>query len=244
MQGKAIMSAHSRAVVFMVIFISCISAAVADERKVFFREDFKSLENWRPFYFPKNKKHTLYTIEQQGDKNCLRAESSASASALVYKIKFNVNEYPKVRWRWKVNNIYTKGDNGTKAGDDYPMRVYIIFEYDPEKEGFFERIKNSFIKKIYGEYPPHSSLNYVWASREHKEKILTSPYTEKAKIIILQKGSTNVGKWQDEDINIMEDYRKAFGELPPPIADIAIMNDSDNTGESSVSFVEYIEVYR
>jgi hypothetical protein len=101
MQGKAIMSAHIRAVVFMVIFISCISAAVADERKVFFREDFKSLENWRPFYFPKNKKHTLYTMEQQGDKNCLRAESSASASALVYKIKFNVNEYPKVRWRWK-----------------------------------------------------------------------------------------------------------------------------------------------
>ena len=244
MQGKAIMSAHSRAVVFMVIFISCISAAVADERKVFFREDFKSLENWRPFYFPKNKKHTLYTIEQQGDKNCLRAESSASASALVYKIKFNVNEYPKVRWRWKVNNIYTKGDNGTKAGDDYPMRIYIAFEYDSENEGFFEKIKNKLVRKIYGESPPHSSLNYVWASREHKERIINSPHTERVRIVILEQGTSNIGRWQDENIDIIEDYRKAYGSPPPAIANIAIMNDSDNTGESSVSFLDCLEVYR
>jgi hypothetical protein len=228
---------------FLVICICFIVNTYADERKALFREDFKGLQNWKPFYFLK-KKRTVYAMEREGNKYCLRAESNASASALVYKEKFNVYEYPGVEWRWKVNNIYTKGDDGTKAGDDYPMRIYVAFQYDSENEGFFEKIKNSLIKKIYGEYPPQSSLNYVWASKEHKERIMKSPFTSKVKIVVLEQGSLNVGRWEDENINIVDDYRKAFGKEPPPVADIAVMNDSDNTGESSVSFLEYIEVYR
>jgi hypothetical protein len=37
---------------------------------------------------------------------------------------------------------------------------------------------------------------------------------------------------------------KAFGEDPPSVANLAIMNDSDNTGESAVSYIDYIEIYR
>jgi hypothetical protein len=47
-----------------------------------------------------------------------------------------------------------------------------------------------------------------------------------------------------ESVNIIEDYVKAFGVKPPEKAGIAIMNDSDNTGEQSVSYLDYIEVYR
>jgi ArsR family metal-binding transcriptional regulator len=95
---------------------------------------------------------------------------------------------------------------------------------------------------MYGEYPPHSSLSYVWANREDPETIVTSPYTDKAKMVLLEKGQNKVGTWQDEEVNILEDYQKAFGTKPPARARIAVMNDSDNTGESSVSYVEYIEV--
>ena len=37
-----------------------------------------------------------------------------------------------------------------------------------------------------------------------------------------------------------DDYRRAFGEEPPRVARIAIMNDSDNTGESAVSRIDWI----
>ena len=37
-------------------------------------------------------------------------------------------------------------------------------------------------------------------------------------MIILQAGSEKAGKWHEEDINILEDYRKAFGTDPPPVA--------------------------
>jgi hypothetical protein len=63
-------------------------------------------------------------------------------------------------------------------------------------------------------------------------------------MILLQKGQSNVGKWQEEEINIVEDYREAFDRDPPDIASIAIMNDSDNTKGSSTSYVDYIMVFR
>jgi hypothetical protein len=57
----------------------------------------------------------------------------------VSKDSFKVNDYPRVKWRWKVNNVYGKGDARIKSGDDYPMRIYVMFEYDPDKAGTFEK---------------------------------------------------------------------------------------------------------
>jgi hypothetical protein len=220
------------------------SAFGADGRNILFREDFNSLDNWKPFFFPKIKKHSTYTIETNGQDRILKAESSGSASAIVYKGSFNVYEYPRVKWRWKVGNVYKKGDVRTKEGDDYPIRVYIMFEYDPEQAGAFEKITYSMARSIYGEYPPHSSLSYVWANKDEPGRFLTSPYTNKARMVLLEKGQQKVGTWQDEEINILDDYQQGFGVKPPARARIAVMNDSDNTGESSVSYMEYIEIFK
>ncbi len=43
-------------------------------------------------------------------------------------------------------------------------------------------------------------------------------------------------QWIDYERNIVADYRMAFGEVPPPIAGIALMSDADNTGESVVAY--------
>ena len=221
------------------------SAALSvDNRDILFREDFNSLDNWKPFFFPKIKKHSTYTIETIGQDHRLKAESSGSASAIVYKDSFNVYEHPRVKWRWMVDNVYEKGNARTKAGDDYPIRVYIMFEYDPEQAGAFEKMKYSMAKSIYGEYPPHSSLSYVWASKEDPDTYLVSPYTDKAEMVLLEKGPQKIGTWQEEEINILDDYQKAFGIKPPVRARIAVMNDSDNTGESAVSYMDYIEIFK
>jgi len=219
-------------------------ASSAIEQAILFRETFNNLDNWQPFFFPKIKNHTKYSIEKSEGLHCLRAESKASASAIVYKDSFNVYEYPRVAWRWKVSNVYAKGDARTKEGDDYPMRVYIMFEYDPAQAGAVERMRYGLMKMLYGKYPPHSSLSYVWANKDDPETIMTSPYTDRAKMVFLEKGVRKVGTWQDETVNVVEDYQKAFGTNPPARARIAIMNDSDNTGESSMSYMEYIEVFK
>jgi hypothetical protein len=216
----------------------------AQDRHIFLREDFNGLEDWRPLYFPKIKGHTRYSIQKEKDGSYLKAESNSSPSAVVNKNEFSVYEYPNIRWRWKISNTYKKGNAEKKSGDDYPIRIYIIFKYDPETASFGKGIKYGLAKKIYGEYPPDSSLNYIWANRHHNESFITSPYTNEQEMIVLQTGEKNAGKWRQEDVNVLEDYRKSFGKDPPSTASLAVMNDSDDTKESSVSYVDYIEVYK
>jgi hypothetical protein len=63
-------------------------------------------------------------------------------------------------------------------------------------------------------------------------------------MVLLQMGAKNVGMWHEQEIGIVEDYQRAFGAKPPLRARIAVMNDSDDTGEHSISFMEYLEVFR
>jgi hypothetical protein len=230
----------------LILWMTLFSAkpAYPGERQILFKENFDNLENWRPLIFPKIKKLTSYTIETNANEAYLRAESNASASGIIYKNEFSVYEYSRVTWQWKIEHVYKRGDAKTKAGDDYPIRIYIVFKYDPEKAGFFENLKYKSYKLIYGEYPPHSSLNYIWANKGYREKIITNAYTERSKLILLQTGASNAGKWVTEEVDILNDYEKAFGNPPPPKAGIAIMNDSDNTAEAAASYVNFIEVYR
>lgn len=230
-------------ITIITLLVITLQISIAVEISVFLREDFYDLNMWEPLYFKKIEEHSVYTISGD-DGSILKAESDASASGIVCKKEFNVYNYPKVRWRWKVSNVYEKGNALEKSGDDYPIRIYIMFKYDPENASFGEKIKYSLVKKLYGEYPPHSSLNYIWANRRHEEHFIPNPYASEAMMIPLQYGEANVGKWIEQEVDVLKDYRAAFGENPPQTARIAIMNDSDNTRESSDSYVDFIEVYR
>jgi head-tail adaptor len=50
-------------------------------------------------------------------------------------------------------------------------------------------------------------------------------------MIVVESGSARAGRWVSYERDIAADYRAAFGEDPPPVSGVAIMTDSDNTGE-------------
>ncbi|NQU02970.1 MAG: DUF3047 domain-containing protein [Syntrophaceae bacterium] len=237
-----------RGCMLLCMLITALIPPVAESREtgdILFHDDFMSLEQWKPLIFPKIKAHTVYSIVGDGDNFYLKAESNASASAIVYKDAFDASQYQKVRWRWKIEHVYKKGNAEEKSGDDYPIRGYITFQYDPDdKAAFGERLAYGIAKAFYGEYPPHSSLNYIWSNKSQAHTIMNSPYTDRAQMIILQSGNEKAGQWVTEEINILKDYKKAFGKNPPAAASIAIMNDSDDTGERAVSYIDFIEVSR
>jgi len=227
-----------------ILYLSWSLPASAEERRVLFHEDFGNLDKWKPLYFPKIEKHTFYSVESKDGEHYLRAETQASASGLMYRESFNVYDYPRVRWRWKISNVYEKGDGRTKASDDYPIRIYVLFEYDPQKAGATDKIRYGLARIIYGEYPPHSAINYVWSSAIWSTPFITSPRTDKVKVVALQSGPAKAGTWQEEEVDALQDYRRMFGADPPVRASLGIMSDSDNTAEKAVSFVSFVEACR
>jgi hypothetical protein len=191
---------------------------------------------WKPLTFKKIEKHTTYTLVKDDDTVVIKAVAEASASGLTREIKINPKEYPIIQWRWKVTNILKKGDVHRKEGDDYPARIYITFEYDASKLGFFEKAKYEMVRLLYGEYPPLAAINYIWESKTPVGTMLPNPYTARVMMFVVESGSAKLNQWVNEERNVYEDYKKAFGEEPPMISGVAIMTDTDNTGESAIAY--------
>jgi hypothetical protein len=191
---------------------------------------------WKPLTFEKIPAHTRYNLVKDGDQVVVKAISHQSSSGITKEITIDPNEYPVVEWRWKVENILKNGDVTQKSGDDYPARLYITFEYDGSKVGFFEKAKYEAAKFFYGQYPPIGAINYIWESKSPIGTMVPNPYTDRVNMIVVESGKTRLNEWITEERNVYQDYMKAFGGNPPKISGVAIMTDTDNTKESAVAY--------
>jgi hypothetical protein len=144
---------------------------------------------------------------------CLRAEAKASASGLFHKVEYNAAAEPILAWSWKVDNIVVGGDARTKGGDDYPARIYVVFP-----SLLFWKTK---------------ALNYVWATNLPEGTAIPNSFTSNAMMVAVENGPAHLGQWRGYRRNIYQDFRKFFGTEPPPVGAIAIMTDTDNTGEKA-----------
>ena len=195
-----------------------------------------SLPNgWDELNFKKIPQHTRYQLIKHDDSVVIKANSNASASGLVKKVKINLKETPIIQWRWKIANTLQNSDVYKKSGDDYPARIYIMFEYDPDKVGFFKKAKYKAGRLIFGDIPI-AAINYIWANKAAKNTIVENAYTDFTMMVVAESGDEKIGQWINEERNVYDDYVTAFGEEPPLINAIAIMSDTDNTGESATAY--------
>ncbi len=192
---------------------------------------------WQPIYIPSVKRHTAFAIAEDEGQRVLRVRAEASAGSLATSLNVNPLSYPLLRWRWKLPQHNPKTNLLTKKGDDYPARLYVMFRYDLDKLGFLDRTKLRIARKLYGEQVPAAALCYVWDPVQPAGTTTWNAYTNRVRMIVVRSGHDKLGQWAEEERNIALDFKAAFGEDPPMISGIAIGGDSDNTGESTVSFV-------
>ncbi|MGE3152982.1 MAG: DUF3047 domain-containing protein [Nitrospiraceae bacterium] len=191
---------------------------------------------WKPLTFKNVPKPTRYQLVKDGETLVVKAVSEAAASGLIREIKIDPKEYPIVQWRWKVANVLKKGDVTKKSGDDYPARLYITFEYDPERAGLFEKAKFQAAKAIFGPDVPFRALNYIWESKAAKGSIIPNPYTDWTMMVVVESGTAGLNEWITEERNLAEDFKKAFNEPPLMVSGVAIMTDTDNTQEQATAY--------
>ena len=170
------------------------------------------------------KGHTEYRLVADAGQKVLQAKSQDSASGLILETDYDPQQYPILSWRWKIDKTIAKGDSRTKAGDDYAARIYVVFPH-----WFFPKTK---------------TLNYIWANQLPKNASQLSVYTSNDMMIAVESGSDKAGEWLSVQRNLVEDYRRAFGEEPPSVGAIAIMTDTDNTGETAVAWYGDIQALR
>ena len=191
---------------------------------------------WQPLTFSRIERHTDYSLVDEDGTVVVKAVSDQSASGLARAISIDPAAYPVIQWRWKVDNVLHKGDISSKAGDDYPARVYISFAFDPDRAGYLERLEHEAARLIKGKDVPYRAISYIWGSNSQAGTMIANSYTDRAMMFVVQGGSGKSRQWLTEERNVYEDYKKAFGEEPTMISGVAIMTDTDNTRESAVAW--------
>ncbi|MDH5651189.1 MAG: DUF3047 domain-containing protein [Gammaproteobacteria bacterium] len=188
--------------------------------------------------FPGIENHTAYFLLQDNKLNhsVVKAVSHNAASGLYRKVNIDPAQYPSLEWRWKISNILKKGDVYTKQGDDYAARIYVSFHYDANRLTGMEKVKYRLYRMLRNEPPPLAVINYIWANKAKPGTVVDNAYSPRVKMIVIDSGNNNTNKWRYVRRNVYQDYLKVFGEKPGNITGVAIMTDTDNTGESATAW--------
>lgn len=195
--------------VLMLMILFCAMTARADDSVLV--DDFE--EGLDPAWEEKVfEGKTSYSVVREDSGRILCAKSEGSASGLILEKEIDLGKTPILAWRWRVDGVLEKGDARTRVGDDYAARVYVIFPH-----WVFWKTR---------------SINYIWANKLPKGKMIPNSFTSNAMMIAVRSGPRKVGQWIEESRNVREDFKKVFGEDSPPVGAVAIMTDADNTGGS------------
>jgi len=176
-----------------------------------------SIQGWKEKEFNGTTTYEFVTDKQNKkdtDQKVLKATSHNGASGLFRKIHIDLNKTPYLNWSWSTSSKLEGINESEKSGDDFVARIYVVVD-----GGFF------FWKTI--------ALNYVWSSSHQQGETWANPFTSNATMFAVEAGDTNLGKRQHYKRNIKADLKKLVGIDEQYIDAIAIMTDTDNSGQSA-----------
>jgi len=160
-------------------------------------------------------RHTEFALVAEEGRTVLRARSQAATAGLSRELSVDLRTHPVLAWRWKVMNLIARSDLATKAGDDFPARLYVVFG--------------------------RRALCYVWDSRLPVGTIAPNAYSDRVQMVVADSGAALLGRWVARERNVAEDFRRGFGTEPPATSGVVVSADTDNTGESAESYFGDIE---
>jgi hypothetical protein len=167
-------------------------------------------------------KGRVYSVQAEEGHKFLHADARAVSVQIGYEKKWELKEFPVLRWRWRAR-IFPEGTNERKkSGNDNVLSVYVVF----------------------GGWPIPRAVKYVWSDTLPAGTILDSPHSGQTKIFVVRSGRGLVGRWLTEERNVLADYRRLFGEsqATPAAKGILLLTDSDSTGTHAMGDYDDIEV--
>ena len=193
-------------------------------------------QEWKPFVLASSKKNTEYMLVTEDGVMVLKATAHGSASAMEFKTQFDPHQFPMLSWRWKVAQGIPDADNKDVNKEDSPLRIMIGFDGDTSKLGLKDRFASSIAQTASGQPLPYATLMYIWGNKVALDSVTTSGRTSRIRMLAVNVDDQGIGKWHSFTRNLVEDYKRAFGEEPGKVISIQLLTDADNTGGDAQAF--------
>jgi len=178
---------------------------------------------WSTWTMSRLRALSQYQLVNDGGATVLKGYAKNSASGLLHDLDLDVRERPILSWRWKVMDLAPSDD----SPDDSPVRILVNFAGDYSKIPFGDRLFYDQFRFFTGQRLPYAGVMYVWGSRTPNGGEVRNKYTSRIKMIAIESGRENLGKWLEESRDVAEDYRRLFGEEPGKVVSVGIMTETD-----------------
>jgi len=164
---------------------------------------------------------TTYSIGSNENGNYLKAIADNAASGLGKEIKIDLNKTPFINITWKIEKDIPGIDETAKKGHDFAARVFVI-------------------KKTGATALSNRAINYVFSSNQDVGSNSPSPYTKKSIDNVLATTKTNLNEWVTVKANVKDDFKKFHNLDVNELDGIAIMSDTDNSKQKSITYYQNI----
>ncbi len=164
---------------------------------------------WKP---RKEAGKDVYSVREENGARFLRAVSRGLGIQAAKQYEWDLTTHPVLAWSWRVQEFPSGADERNAKTNDSALGVYAVFPHSPVSV---------------------KSVKYIWSERVRVGTHLTSS-RGLTQVRVLRSGAERKGEWVEERVNVLEDYRRYFGEteVPKPLG-IAVLTDSDDTRSSA-----------
>jgi hypothetical protein len=159
-----------------------------------------------------------FRVEVDSGKKVLHLKSEGDSSAIAKETKVDAKAWPIIQWSWKAVKLPKGGDARKSATDDEAAQVYVAFP----------RFPSAVRSRI---------ISYIWDTTAPVGSVFKSEKTGLVTYIVVRSGPADLGKWFTESRNVLEDYKKIYGEAPTEeVGGISLLIDSNDTRSSAESY--------
>jgi Protein of unknown function (DUF3047) len=214
-----------RSVIVALAVLALATVATAADQVVI--EDWKAYKvgsvglpgDWKEQNWGTPNYQSLTIVEDEG-RRALSLKSHNDSTTLNREIKGKVHlkDTPILEWEWK-STVLPKGANSCKkALDDQAGQIFVVWPRFPEQ------VRSRII-------------GYVWDTTQPIGTVCRSEKTGMVTYVVVRSGPAELNKWITEKRNIVEDFKKIYGEAPDDPAALSLSIDSNDTGTTSEAMI-------
>lgn len=196
-------------------------------------EDFEALHSgqspprgWRARYFAADAGNPYRLAAEKGER-FLRAEASGENVMLYREIRWNIEDFPILGWRWRIRKIPEGADERVESRADNAAGVYLSFR---RKWGLVpETVKFVFSDVLEpGAAFRRGGIGMPWTVVVDSEAVEVDPT-----------------QWRQITVDVREIYRRTFGGEPGDRAiGLAVLTDANSVGGESAADYDDFVAYR
>jgi hypothetical protein len=178
---------------------------------------------WQKYETPGGHPAYDFTVVEDAGRRALHMKSAGEHSTIAREVQADLAGLPILAWQWRVLRLPQGADLRNRATSDVTGHIFAVWPRFPA----FARSR---------------LIGYVWDPTLPVGTVIPSRKTGTVTFIVARRGEPGLGQWIDERRDVADDYRKVFGEAPPPLPVLALSIDTNDTRSPAEAMFGRIEL--